>query len=92
MTPEEIARQTLGNEYENEINYKLFNNNYTKIKRRKVKRREEKIGEESDKNIYRKSKEASRTVAFRLQKKLIQRRKTPSLNANFYAKSYLHLA
>ena len=30
MTPEEIARQTLGNEYENEINYKLFNNNYTK--------------------------------------------------------------
>ena len=80
MTPEEIARQTLGNEYENEINY-------TKIKRRKVERREE-----SGKNICRKSKEASKTIAFRLQKKLIQRGKTPNLNANFYAKSYLHFA
>ena len=85
MTPEELARRMLGNC--NEIDYKSLNNDFIKIKRRKVERREE-----SGKNICKKSKEASKTIAFRLQKKLIQRGKTPNLNANFYAKSYLHLA
>ena len=36
------------------------------------------------------SKGPSKTVAFRLQRKLMERGRTPNLNANFYAKAYLH--
>ena len=34
-------------------------------------------------------KEGSKKVALRLHKKLIERGRTPNLNANFYAKAYI---
>ena len=65
----------------NEIDFKKFNNYLGKVKRRKVERREERV-----KNM-KISKEASKTVASRLQTKLIKRGRTPNLNANFYVHS-----
>ena len=42
------------------------------------------MSEENSRKI-KPSKEASKTVAARLQKKLIERSKTPNLGANFFA-------
>ena len=80
MTPEEIARRLVGVDKDNQIDYKSFNNYLdTKIKSRKVDRNNERV-----KNI-KSSKEVSKTVALRLRKKLIERGRTPNLDANFYA-------
>ena len=85
MNPEEITRQMIGEDCNDEIDFKSLNNHWVKQKRRKVER-----NLESGKNIKR-SKEASKTVTFRLHKKLIERGRTSNLNANFYAKACLHV-
>ena len=80
MNREEIARRLVGvDKDDNQIDYKSFNNYGTKIKSRKVDRRDERV-----KNI-KLSKEASKTVALRLRKKLMDRGRTPNLGANFHA-------
>ena len=81
MTPEEITRRLVGVDKDNnQIDYKSFNNYLgTKIKSRKVERRDERV-----KNI-KLSKEASKTVPLKLRKKLMDRGGTPNLDANFYA-------
>ena len=82
MTPEDISRRLVGVDKDNnQIDYKSFNNYLdTKIiKSRRVERNDERV-----KNI-KSSKEVSKTVAFRLRKKLIERGRTPNLGANFYA-------
>ena len=80
MNPEEILRRIPWIEKaSNEIDFKSLNYHWGKVKRRVVERRDEKS-----------SKEASKKVTLRLHKILIQRGVTPNLNANFYAKAYLH--
>ena len=49
------------------------------MKSRKVKRRHKRA------KTFKLSKEASKTVALRLRKKLIDRGRTPNLGSNFYA-------
>ena len=84
MNPEDILRRIPWIEKaSNEIDFKSLNNHWGKVKRRVVERREERRDVKS-------SKEASKKVTLRLHKKLIQRGGTPNLNANFYAKAYLH--
>ena len=62
------------------IDLKRFNNILSiNGKKRSVERRDKKVEKKKP------SKEASKTVAMRLQKKLIERGKTPNLNANFFA-------
>ena len=84
MTPEEIGRRLVGVDKDyHEIDFKSLNNHCGKIKRRFVERNDERI-------IRAKiSKEASKTVALRLQKKLIEHGGTPNLNANFFAQPCL---
>ena len=48
MNPEELARRMLGDC--NEVDYKSLNNDFIKIKRRKVERREESAKNEGKKN------------------------------------------
>ena len=78
MTPEEVARRKL-KEYEG-IDFKKFNNIYPlNNKKRPIERN----GKKAEK--IRTSKESSKIVAVRLQKKLIQRGKIPNLDSNFFA-------
>ena len=82
MSPEEIARRLVGVDKDNnQIDYKSINNylNTKIIKSRKVE-----INDNRAKNITL-SKEARKTVALRLRKKLIERGRTPNLGCNFYA-------
>ena len=78
MNGEEIARRFVGEDC-HEIDFKKFNNYIGKFKRRKVERREELF-----KNM-KTSIESNKTVANRLQMKLIERGRTPNLNGNVYA-------
>ena len=83
MTPEEIGRRLL--EDCNEFDGVKFYNHYGKQKRRFLERNDERIRRTKI------SKEASKTVALRLQKKLIERGGTPNLNAKFFVEPYLKL-
>ena len=78
MNGEEISRRFMVGEDCHEIDFKKFNNYIGKFKRRKVERREELF-----KNM-KTSVESNKTVAYRLRMKLIERGRTPNLNANFY--------
>lgn len=79
MNPEEIARRLMGDEIDCDlVDLKRFNH-FGCVKRRKIERRDKRVS-----NI-KISKEASKTVATRLQKKLIDRGKSPNLSHNFYA-------
>ena len=66
-----------------EIDFKSLNHRWDTVKKRKVLRKEERCNEKTP-------KEGSKKVALRLHKKLIERGLTPNLNANFYAKAYIH--
>jgi len=79
MTPEEVAIRMIKTD-DSGIDIKRFNNILSiNGKKRSVERRDKKVEKKKP------SKEASKTVAMRLQKKLIERGKTPNLNANFFA-------
>ena len=90
MTPEEVAIRFYKTEdlaiifsktEDVDIDFKRFNNLYpTQKKKRIVERCQKRIVEK-----IKPSKEASKTVAARLQKKLIERGKTPNLGPNFFA-------
>lgn len=83
MNPEEIARRLMGDEIDCDlVDLKRLNNHFGCVKRRKLERRDKRV---SNTKI---SKEASKTVATRLQKKLIDRGKSPNLSRNFYAFNY----
>ena len=77
MTPEEVAIRML--KTDETIDLKRFNNIFlTKSKKRTIERSDKKAEK------IRPSKESSKTVAARLQKKLIERGKTPNLGLNFF--------
>ena len=79
MTPEEVAIRMIKTD-DSGIDIKRFNNILSiNGKKRSVERGDKKV----EKN--KPSKVASKPVAMRLQKKLIERGKTPNLNANFFA-------
>ena len=73
MTPEEIARRMIGldNIDNSGVDLKRINN-FSRVKKRSVERRDKRVEKKP-------SKEASKTVAARLQRKLIERGKTPNL-------------
>jgi len=82
MSPEEVARRMIGSDIidASGIGFKRLNNILsTKGKNRSVERRDKRAEKKKP------SKEASKTVAMRLQKKLIERGKTPNLGANVFA-------
>ena len=82
MNPEEVARRMIGSDIidNSGVDLKRFNNILSiKGKKRWVERGDERV--ENKKPL----KEVSKTVAARLQKKLIKRGKTPNLGANFFA-------
>ena len=84
MNPEDILRPIPWIEKaSNEIDFKSLNYRWDTVKRRVVETRD-KIRDEKA------SKEASKTVTLGLHKKLMERGRTPNLNANFYAKAYIH--
>ena len=80
MTPQEIGRRMVRKD-NNEIDFKSFNNLGEKVNRRKVERIVQKV---KNRKL---SKEANKTVAERLYKKLIKSGRTPNLNANFFAQT-----
>ena len=80
MTPEEIGRRMVRKD-NNEIDFKSFNNLGEKVNRRKVERIVQKV---KNRKL---SKEANKTVAERLYKKLIKSGRTPNLNASFFAQT-----
>ena len=86
MNSEEILRRIPWIEKaSNEIDFKSLNHFWgTAKKKKRVVDRRTAIKESKA------SKEASKTVVLRLQKKLIERGKTPNLDANFFAKAYIH--
>ena len=81
MNPEEVARRMIGSDIIHNIGVDLTRSNNIlsiKGKKRSVERRDKRVENKKP------SKEASKTVAARLQKKLIERGKTPNLGANFF--------
>ena len=84
MNPEDILRRIPWIEKASkEIDFKSLNYRWGTVKRRVVDRRDARRDEKA-------SKEASKTVALRLHKKLMERGRTPNLNSNFYAKASIH--
>ena len=79
MNPDEIARRMIGLD-NSEVDFKRFNNIFSiNGKKRFVERGEKRFVNKKP------SKNDSKTVAARLQKKLIERGKTPNLGANFFS-------
>ena len=82
MTPEEIGRRLFGKD---EFDRVKFYDHYGKQKRRFLEREDEKIRNTKI------SIEASKTVAKRLRKKLIERGRAPNLDGKFFLEPEISL-